>query len=163
DWAEVRIVLAHADWRLALAGLLIFGPAPVLIAIRLKWLLAVHDVYLSLWQALKVTFASNFLIHALPVGTSGGDAVKAWYIARDAPPKDGAVTSVFFDRVIGVAGLVLLSGFMVLMNWTNPALAAWGRAIGLLVAGLALGAVLYFSHRFRRMLRLEQIISRLPF
>jgi hypothetical protein len=163
DPAQLRSVLAEADWRLALLGLAAFGPAPVLIALRLKWLLAVHRIHLTLLDAVKVTFAGNFLIQALPVGTYGGDAVKAYYVARDTPYKHEAVTVVFFDRVIGVVGLVLMSGIMVLVNWNDPALAVWGPRIGLMVAVLLVGTALYFSTRVRRVLRLQQIIARLPF
>ncbi|MGB4256994.1 MAG: lysylphosphatidylglycerol synthase transmembrane domain-containing protein, partial [Phycisphaerae bacterium] len=128
DWQEIRNTLANVNWRIALLGLLVFGPAPVLIGVRLKWLLAVHDIHLSIWKALKFTFVSNFLIHALPLGTSGGDALKAWYVARETPHKHEAVTTVFIDRVVGVVGLVLLSGLMVVINWNNPAMASWGEA-----------------------------------
>jgi len=177
DWQEIRNTLANVNWRIALLGLLVFGPAPVLIGVRLKWLLAVHDIHLSIWKALKFTFVSNFLIHALPLGTSGGDALKAWYVARETPHKHEAVTTVFIDRVVGVVGLVLLSGLMVVINWNNPAMASWGEAalakpwmkvlsprglIGLLLAGMVLGGAVYFSRWTRRVLRLEQILARLP-
>lgn len=177
DWQEIRDTLANTNWRVALLGLLVFGPAPVLIGLRLKWLLAVHEIHLSVWNALKITFVSNFFIHALPLGTSGGDALKAWYVARDTPRKHEAVTTILVDRVVGVVGLVLLSGLMVVVQWNNPALASWGEAavarpwmnalsprglIGLLLAGLVLGGGVYFSRWARRVLRLEAILARLP-
>lgn len=177
DWHDVRLAITNAKWRLALLGLLAFGPAPAMIGYRLKLLLAVHGINLSIWQALKVTFVGNFVIQALPVGTSGGDALKAWYIARDTPQKHEAVTTVLVDRVIGVVGLVLLSGLMVLANWNSPAMASWGGTavakpwmnvlsprglIGLLFAALVVGGGLYFSRRVRRLLRLDEIMARLP-
>jgi glycosyltransferase 2 family protein len=177
NWHDVRQVVAGADWKLALLGLVAFGPAPVLISLRLKWLLAVHDIHLSLWQTVKITFVGSFVIQMLPVGTSGGDAIKAWYVARETPRKHEAIIGVLFDRVIGVVGLLLLSGVMVLINWGNPAMASWGKAaaarpwmnllgpkrlIGLLVLGLVVCGGLYFSLWFRRVLRLEQLIARLP-
>jgi len=162
EWAKLREVWLTADTRLLLAGILAFGPAPLLIAIRLKWLLAVHDIHLSAWQAIKVTFAGNFVINALPVGTTGGDSVKAYYIARDTPYKHEAVTTVFFDRVIGVLGLVLLSGIAVLANWKNPSFAGWGRIIGVLVVLLMVGSGIYFSRRMRHLFRIDQIVARLP-
>jgi len=76
--------------------------------------------------------------------------------------KHEAVTSVFFDRVIGVVGLVAMSGIVVLANWRNPALAHWGRVIAVAVVVLVVGAGTYFSHRMRRLLRLERIVSVLP-
>ncbi|MEP0843275.1 MAG: flippase-like domain-containing protein, partial [Phycisphaerae bacterium] len=161
-WSDLQSVLTNADWHLALVGLLAFAPVNVLIAQRLRWLLAVHDIYLPAWQAVKITFVGNFLIQALPVGTSGGDAVKAWFVARRTTRKHEAITSVFVDRVVGVVGLVLLSAVMVLLNWRNAALADSARYVGWMLVLLAVGGVVYFSRRLRRALRLEQIIARLP-
>lgn len=162
QWAELLAVWRNADRWLLVLSALAFGPAPVLIAVRLKWLLAVHDIRLSVWQAVKVTFAGNFVISALPVGTPGGDSLKAYYIARDTPHKHEAVTVVFFDRVIGVLGLVLTSGVVILCEWHNPAFAKWGRIIELLVVGMVVGGGLYFSTWLRTKLRLDALLKKLP-
>ncbi len=162
QWGQLKAVWGQANQWLLLLSLLAFGPAPVLIAIRLKLLLEVHDVRLSVWEAIKVTFAGNFIINTLPVGTTGGDSVKAFYIARNTPHKHEAVTVVFFDRVIGVLGLVLMSGIVVLADWHNPAFRSWGRPIGVLVLVIVGGGVVYFSHWTRQLLRLDWILSKLP-
>ena len=162
QWHELAGVWRSADKRLLFWSVLAFGPAPVLLAMRLKLLLAVHDIRLTAWQAIKVTFAGNFVINALPVGTAGGDSVKAFYIARDTPSKHEAVTVVFFDRVIGVLGLVLMSGVVVLLDWHNEAFAKWGRIIGVLVLLMVVGGVVYFSHWTRKLLRIDWLLSRLP-
>ncbi len=162
NWHELALVWHNADARLMLLGLLAFGPAPVLIAIRLKWLLETHDIRVRTWPVIKVTFAGNFIINALPVGTSGGDAAKAFYIAKDTPRKHEAVTTVFFDRVIGVVGLVLTSGLMALLNWSDPAFTRWGRVIALLTVALFAGGAVYYSGRLRRLFRLDAILARLP-
>lgn len=162
QWSQLQEVLSTADWRLALLSVAAFGPAPVLISLRLKWLLEVHDIRLSTWEALKVTFAGNFIINSLPLGTSGGDAVKAYYIARDTPQKHEAVISVFFDRVVGTASLLLMSGLIVLLNWHKPEFSTYGRPIGLAVLVLTTGASVYFSGRVRKLLHLEELVSRLP-
>jgi uncharacterized protein (TIRG00374 family) len=154
---------AKSNKLLILLGILTFGPAPVIISVRLKWLLAVHDIHLTFWQAVKVTFAGNFVIWTLPVGTPGGDSVKAYYVARETPHKHEAVTTVFFDRVIGVLGLVLISGVVVLLNWNNEAFASWGRIIGVLILLLFVGGGIYFSHGMRKLFRLDWILTRLPF
>jgi len=162
QWSRLDDIWEAADKWLLFLSALTFGPAPALIAIRLKLLLDVHDVRLSVWQATRVTFAGNFIINTLPVGTTGGDSVKAYYVARDTSQKHEAVTVVFFDRVIGVLGLVLMSGLVVLLDWDNPAFRGFGRAIGVIVVLLVLGGGMYFSRRTRRLLRLDQILRRLP-
>lgn len=76
------------------------GPVPILIALRLKLLLSVHDIHLSTWETIKLVFGANFLISALPAGTSGGHAAKRLNVASRTPHKHEAVTTVFFDRVM---------------------------------------------------------------
>jgi len=162
QWDQLRQAVATADRRLAFFSILAFAPAPLLLALRLKWLLVVNDVHLSVWQAIKVSFAGNFIINALPVGTSGGDAVKAYYIARTTPLKHEAITTVFFDRVIGVVSLLAMSGTVVLLDWRNPAFAAFGQTIAIAVVVLVAGSCIYFSFRLRRLFRLDLLLERLP-
>ncbi len=162
DWENLKLAVGRANWRLALVGLLVYGPAPVVLALRLRWLLAVHGVAISVWQAVKVTFAGNFIIGALPVGTPGGDAAKAYYIARDTPLKHEAVTTVFVDRVIGVISLVGLAGVVCLLNWKNPSLSKYGRPISLAVIAMVVGGGVYFSSRLRSLLRVDRALSYLP-
>jgi glycosyltransferase 2 family protein len=161
-WSEIDYVWRHADKGLLLLSVLVYGPAPALIAVRLRWLLQVHNIHLTTWQAIKVTFAGNFIINTLPLGTPGGDSVKAYYIARDTPHKHEAITVVFFDRLIGVIGLVLMAGIVVLLDWHNPAFKLWGRLIGVIVVAMVVGGTLYFSDWSRRLLRLHWLLSRLP-
>ncbi len=162
NWAELKLAFALARWDWIAAGVVAFGPVPVLISQRLRWLLEVHAVRLSLWQAIKVTFAGNFLIQAFPVGTPGGDSAKAWYIARDTPHKHEAALAVFFDRVLGTIVLLLLSGTMILLDWDNPAFARWGRIIGVVTSILFIGGIVYYSRSCRKWLRLDEWVSRLP-
>lgn len=163
DWVRLKHVLAEANWRLALVGLLAYGPAPIGLAIRLKVLLAAQNVHISLWQATRVTFAGNFIIAALPVGTPGGDSAKAYYVARETPHKHEAVTTVFFDRVVGLLGLILMSGFMVAIDWHNPAFRTWGRPIALLFVLIVFGMAVGMSRRLRRLLLIDRLLAVMPF
>jgi hypothetical protein len=162
DWPQLKQVWIDANKWLLVLGIAAFGPCTVLIALRLKWLLAVHDVHLTAWEAIKATFTGNFIFIAVPVGTTGGDSVKAFYIARNTPHKHEAVTTVFFDRLVGVAGLLLLSGAVLLVNWGNPAFAGLGQVIAVLVLAMFVGAVIFFSNRMRKLFRLDAILDRLP-
>jgi len=162
QWEQFKQAVSVADWRLVLASLAVFGPTPVVLALRLRWLLVVHGVSLSVWQAVKVTFAGNFIIGTTPFGTHGGDAMKAYYIARDTPHKHEAVTTVFVDRVIGVISLVGLAGVVCLLNWRNPAFSRWGQIIGLTVLAMLVCGGVYFSNRLRRMLWIDRLLLYLP-
>ncbi|HPD30533.1 MAG TPA: lysylphosphatidylglycerol synthase transmembrane domain-containing protein [Phycisphaerae bacterium] len=162
EWDQFKQAILAADWGPVVLSFAVFGPTPVVLALRLKWLLAVHGVSLSVWQAVKVTFAGNFIIGTTPLGTHGGDAMKAYYIARDTPYKHEAVTTVFVDRVIGVISLVGLAGVVCLANWRDPAFSKWGQIIGLTVLVLLVGGAVYFSGRLRRLLRIDRFLLYLP-
>jgi len=162
QWGQFKRAISAADWRLVLVSLAVFGPTPAVLALRLRWLLVVHGVSLSVWRAIKVTFAGNFIIGTTPFGTHGGDAMKAYYIARDTPHKHEAVTTVFVDRVIGVISLVGLAGVVCLLNWRNPAFSRWGQVIGLTVLAMLVGGGIYFSNRLRRLLWIDRLLLYLP-
>lgn len=147
--------------RMALA-FLAFAPVPVFISLRLKVLLGVQSIRLSMWETLKVTFAGNFLTFALPFGTGGGDSVKAYYVARQTQRKHEAVTTVFFDRVVGVIGLLGLAGIVCLANWRYPAFRDVGRIVGIFTLVLVLGSCVFFSYRLRKLFRLDRILAALP-
>ncbi|NLX14414.1 MAG: flippase-like domain-containing protein [Phycisphaerales bacterium] len=163
DWAEMKRVWLEADKGLLVLGVFCFWPSVVLISIRLRRVLAVHDIHVSVWRAIMVTFAGNFVANAFPLGTTGGDSVKAYLVARETPHKHEAVMCVLFDRLVGVAGLVMLAGLVLLASWGNPAFAKWGRIIGVLILALVVGGGVYFSNRLRCWFHVDDLISRLPF
>lgn len=160
-------VVQAANFRLAAAAIILFAPVPFLSAVRLVWMLGIQDVRLSIWNAVKLTFAGNFFNFALP-GTTGGDLIKAYYVTRFTHHKTEAVTTIFLDRVVGLLGLMFVASLMFLIGWQqiewNPpsfrnylaaVLAAiWG---GLLVASLFV-----FSKRLRHLIRLPSLAERLP-
>jgi uncharacterized protein (TIRG00374 family) len=94
---------------------------------------------------LRVFFVSTFLGSFLP--SVGGDAVRAYSIARLHIRGEDAVASVFMDRMLGVAGLLLmaLAGLMLPGQLTRH----WAILASLAVAGgvCLLTLLLVFSPR----------------
>lgn len=59
----------------------------------------------------------GLFFNQVALGSTGGDLVKAFYIARETPERrPEAAFSVFLDRVIGLAGLMLLGGVALLIH-----------------------------------------------
>lgn len=159
-------VVRQVDVSQALLAILIFLPVPFLSSQRLIWMLRIQDVPISLWQSIKLTFAGNFFNFALP-GTTGGDLIKAYYITRFTHHKTEAVTTVFLDRVVGLLGLMMLATATFVFSrqkieW-NPRMYA-GLTSGLLLVwgGLAVGCLIVFSARLRKLFGLSALVSRLP-
>lgn len=158
----LRGVVARGEWGWMLAGVAVFFPVPVLLGIRLRTLLSVQRVSLSVGEAARLTYAGNFVNFFLP-GTTGGDVYKAYAVARDVRSRHEAVTTVLFDRVIGLAGLILLAGLCSLLAWDDPVVAGWSRALGIVVGVGVVCAVAGFSRRVRRWLWLPWVVERIPF
>lgn len=110
----------------------------------------------------------GFFFSQFVPGSTGGDVVKAYYVAVDRPEhREAGITTVFLDRVVGLLVLVALGGVAILfnLNWIrdNPLL----RTLAILVAavmGLSLLAcLLFFNTRFRSQPWVLALVRRLPF
>lgn len=135
---------ALADqWPLvALAALLTAVPL-TFCAVRWKAILGAQGMSLP-WAKVGRIFMIGQFFNAFMIGPTGGDIVKAYYVARETShKKTEAVTSVFVDRVIGLIVLALLVGAVILARWDFYAAHAATRmparwallACGILVAG----------------------------
>lgn len=157
----LRDVVRRLDARYALLGVFALAPVTFLLAIRLRDLLEMQAVPLSLREAIWLTFAGNFFNFALP-GTTGGDLYKAYHIARIGHKRTEGVTVVFLDRAFGMVAFVLLAGPCVLLSWRVAAIGRLGKFVGVLLAALVIGSLVFFSRRFRRWIHYDQLLARLP-
>jgi uncharacterized membrane protein YbhN (UPF0104 family) len=89
-------------------GLFLFSQ--VLFVIRWRLLLRVLSIHISLWVGLKLHFLGWFYNNALP-SSVGGDLLRAWYVTHhcDRDKRTEAALSVFFDRAIGLTGMILMA------------------------------------------------------
>jgi uncharacterized protein (TIRG00374 family) len=150
----------------ALVAILLFAPVPFLAGTRLVWMLAIQNVRLSVWNAVKLTFAGNFFNFALP-GMTGGDLIKAYYVTHYTHQKTEAVTTIFLDRVIGLMGLMFLASATFVLSfktveWDATYRNRLGLMLALVWAGLFAAAVFVFSRRLRHLIRLPDLATRLP-
>jgi glycosyltransferase 2 family protein len=144
---EVLAVAAAADWRPFAVAVVLVIVDRGLMAYRWIALLYTLDPVQRppLASILRVFFVSTFLGSFLP--SVGGDAVRAYSIARLHIRGGDAVASVFMDRMLGVAALFL----MALAGLTLAAQLArnWVIVASLAVAGgvCAMTLLLVFGSR----------------
>ena len=133
----------------------------------LRWhvLLAGAGLETPVRHALRLGWIGNFFQCVVPGGIAGGDVVKSVYIARThAGRKTRAVVTVFMDRLVALAVLCVIAAVAVLLAPEGSRIEQVAKTIVLVLLGLsALGAVLLFSGRLRRALRLPGLVERLPF
>lgn len=154
-------VVRQANAPRALWAILMFLPVVALQCTRLVVMLAIQDVRLSLWNATKLTFVGNFFNFALP-GSTGGDWIKAYYVTRYTHRKTEAFTTIFLDRAMGLIGIITVAVTAILLSWDPSRFGGLVATLGLLVAGLAVGAAIVFTPRLREALRLRDLAMRLP-
>jgi glycosyltransferase 2 family protein len=92
----------------AAVGLFLF--AQVLFVMRWRLLLRVLSIHIGLGVGMKLHFLGWFYNNCLP-SSVGGDLLRAWYVTGHVEPnkRTEAALSVFFDRAIGLAGMLLMA------------------------------------------------------
>lgn len=165
-----RMLRQARPWLLVLA-VAIFPLTIVLTSIRWRRLLAALDIQMSLWQTNVLNMVGLFYNTAVPMGSSGGDLLKAYYASKHTPYKTRAVLSVIIDRVIGLIVLIIIGSAIAGAFWLgadnrqDPAVRACGyvAVMGIVIlVGTSLGLVVAFLPWVRRLGRSEMLLSRLP-
>lgn len=77
-----------------------------------RWLVLLRPLastsHLALWPVMRIFFVSTFVGTFLPASV-GGDAVRAYSLARLGVPTGPALASVFMDRMLGVVSVLLMA------------------------------------------------------
>lgn len=152
DPRQVARSLAGVDWRwIAGAAALVLADR-TLMAWRWIALLAPiqHGTRPSMGALLRIFFITTFVGTFIP--SVGGDAIRAWRLAKAGVSSHESVASVFMDRLLGVVAILMAAAAGLAMA---PDLlgerAVW---IGLVItlAGCVAGAALIFSSALGRLL-----------
>jgi len=144
---EVYAVAAGADWRLVGVAVVLVLVDRVLMAYRWVVLLYTADATSRppLTAVLRIFFISTFVGTFLP--SVGGDALRAYSITKFQVRGGDAVASVFMDRMLGVASILVmaLGGLLLARNLARDGVIL----VSLAAAGAAcvVTLVLVFSQR----------------
>jgi uncharacterized protein (TIRG00374 family) len=112
-WSTLRSI-APAPF---IVSVLIVGLAVAVGVVRWRQLLRAADFELNVGRATEISFVALFF-NSLMLGTVGGDAMKAYYAARETHHrKTEAVVTVLVDRVIGLWAMLVFAAVMILPNW----------------------------------------------
>lgn len=166
--SEIDDVLSRQPkWSYFAAG---FGLSFLIIlvgVIRWRMLLSTQGADVRFMQVVRLNFIGYFFNMFIP-GATGGDVVKAYYIATIFPDKKAqVVTTVFLDRFIGLYGLFCVAAVSIPFEFD----ALWSltetRILVILVYALILGGfafgALAFSRKVRESKRLRDLAVRIPF
>jgi len=174
QFEELKAALVNWHWlAVALVALLI---CIFLQSIRWGILLRVQGLQAGTLELFNLAMTGLFFALVAPGGI-GGDAVKAFYVARGYEKKAEAATTVFLDRFLGLATLFLVGAVMVglkcrtLWHTQVKGLDRFGMPGGrILVIAIAAGivvmvafALLVTNKRVRRSQLLKRLSRGVPF
>lgn len=139
-------LVKSADVAWLLGGLALISVVFPLQTLRWFMLLRCRGMNVSLRSVFKLTMIGLFFNFCVPVGSTGGDVVRAYGAARGIKTPGSAtraVVSVVMDRAAGLLGLILLAALAGPLLWIEPA----GRKITLIAWTLlgvaAVGGAVY--------------------
>ncbi len=148
--------------KLLLLALVIYFPIVFLQSLRIQWLLRAQEIKIGFVDAVRFSFAGNFLNFAAPLGSNAGDVFKAYFLSLHTDRKTEAVATVFYDRVVGLASLLFVVAMITLFSQSNTKLAEFRPYIlSMLACGVGL-TIVYFAPPIRKYLLPKSLLSRIP-
>lgn len=100
--------ILSADWAILALATLINILNSCFMGYRLKKIMAVQNIDLSLKETSSLTFIGYFFNNFLPTSI-GGDVAKAYYAVQKSKKPTESYTSIFLDRAIGMSTMGLIA------------------------------------------------------
>ncbi len=165
EWSKIGRMV-DGGWGWLAAAQVFIGAGLILTFYRWQVLLRAQEIRYSVAEAFRLGFIGFFFNQFVP-GATGGDVLKAYYVAVDhAERRAAGVTTVFLDRVIGLLVLISIAGAALALNWqqvsVDPVLWSLTWLIGAILAGTVVCAAFFFSERCRNHRLVRAIIHRMP-
>lgn len=143
------------------AAILIIPMVHVITAYRWNELLKALDIHIGQARTFVLNMVGAFYNTFMP-GSTGGDLLKAHYIAKHTPLRMRAVMSVIIDRVIGLLALIILGGTMAAFQWEIRDCRRVAIGSGFVIVAMIVGLTVFFNGRLRRLVGLDFLLARLP-
>jgi uncharacterized protein (TIRG00374 family) len=105
-WEKVQVFGNPGALGILVLSMVLLFVNQLIVASRWYLLLRLQAIDIGLYAAIKLTFVGFFYNNFLP-GSVGGDVLRAWYVTKHTPKRLEAAISVFVDRTIGLAGLIV--------------------------------------------------------
>ncbi|MFO0945858.1 MAG: lysylphosphatidylglycerol synthase transmembrane domain-containing protein [Planctomycetota bacterium] len=97
-------------------------------------------------------------------GSTGGDFIKGLCIYRRTPGKRvAAVMTVLVDRVVGLISLMIIGTVAALIQADDGDLKGISQTSSWILGAIMGGGAIFFSARLRKLLKVAEIVERLPF
>jgi glycosyltransferase 2 family protein len=92
-----------------IAAVVSAGIPAILGITRWQWILHVQGLDVKYSRLFSISFIGLFF-NAFMLGSTGGDVIKAWYVAHETHHKKAeAIATVVVDRLIGLLALFVIA------------------------------------------------------
>jgi len=108
DLSKLGEVLLSLNLWVFAAAIAIYILGQLIFVARWSLLLRVQSIHIGFWVAVRLHFLGLFYNNCLP-GAVGGDLPRAWYVTKHTDKKVEAALSVFFDRLVGLTGMIIMA------------------------------------------------------
>jgi len=108
DAGEVISILSGSNKTFILSAVLINMLFSIAIAYRLKMLMSGQKIFVSIKDAVYLTFIGYFFNNFLPTAI-GGDIAKAYYASKKTNNKAASYAAVLADRILGLVATLLIA------------------------------------------------------
>jgi uncharacterized protein (TIRG00374 family) len=160
DVGLIRLV-RNARWKFLVAALALLPISFLLTSYRWKILLDALEIHIGATRTFVINMVGAFYNSFMP-GSTGGDLVKAYYVAKHTDLRTRAVLSVLVDRVIGLVALIILGGTMAALQFHLRECARVAVASAVLLGVVAVGLLVFYHPTLHRLTGLDFILKRLP-
>jgi uncharacterized protein (TIRG00374 family) len=155
-------MVSDANINYIFAALAIFPVTIVITSLRWHELLKALDIRLTIERTFVLNMVGLFWNTIVPTGSTGGDVLKAYYVAKQTHHRTRAVMSVLVDRVVGLIALVILGGTMAAFQRQIPRCRQVAIACAAIIGLVILGLIVFYNPKVRRLTGLEFLINKLP-
>ena len=158
----VKRMLHDANVHYLLAALAIFPITILITSFRWHELLKALDIHLTFFRTFELNMVGMFWNTIMPFGSSGGDVLKAYYVAKQTHHRTRAVMSVLVDRIVGLLALIILGGVMAAFQSRIPRCRQVAMGSGAIIGVALISLVIFYSPALRRLSGFDFIVARLP-
>ncbi len=103
-------------WPWMIGAILLTVVGTLLSFLRWYFLVKAQELPFTMFDALRLGLIGTFFNFLIP-GAVGGDLVKAALIAREQSKRLIAVSTIVVDRIVGLLGLLVLTGLIAIFWW----------------------------------------------
>ena len=119
NWSEFGRIIWGAELQWIILAVATYGAISFVSIVRWHLLLEVAGAAVGWGRTAQLIFSGLFFNSILP-GVMGGDVMRAYWAARDAPQaRAAAVVSILLERVLGLTATVVVGAVLIIPRWTE--------------------------------------------